>query len=79
MTKQTSPQAPAKQPVLTATHYGAAAGAVCGVVLWALSTWVFKGSAGVPAEVTWAVYVLVPGITTALTGFLTRRNAKSPG
>jgi hypothetical protein len=68
-----------KPPVLTATHYGAAAGAVCGLILWALGTFVFKGSAGVPAEVTWAVYVLVPGITTGAAGFLTRRNAKLAG
>jgi ABC-type spermidine/putrescine transport system permease subunit II len=60
---------------LTETHYGATAGAFIGLASWALQTYVFKGSP--PPEVTAAVYVIVPGIVTGLTAFLTRKNVES--
>lgn len=62
-------------PVLTPTHYGAATLAACGLVLWALGTYVFRGS-GIPAEVQVAVYALLPGILGGVVGFFTRKDAK---
>jgi ABC-type spermidine/putrescine transport system permease subunit II len=63
-------------PQLTPTHYGAAAGAVTGLAIWALDTYVFHGTT--PAEVSAAVSILLPGIVTGITGFLTRKEAKDP-
>lgn len=60
---------------LTPTHYGAASAAACGLVLWVLGTYVFKGS-GVPAAIEAGVYALLPGIIGGVIGFFTRKQLK---
>ena len=61
---------------LTPTHYGAASAAITGLVIWALTRYVFKGS--VPPEVAGAVAILIPGIVGGAIGYFTRKEAKQP-
>jgi hypothetical protein len=61
---------------ITETHVGGAAGIITGVVLWALTTYVFAGST--PDVVQAAVWVLVPGAVGLAGGFFTRRKCKVP-
>jgi hypothetical protein len=50
------------------------AAAVSGLVLWALGTYVFKGS--VPGEVVSWTYVLVPAVLTFTAGYLARHTPR---
>lgn len=61
---------------ITPTHYGAASTALTGLLIWALTRYVFKGS--MPPEVAAAVAVIVPGIVGGAIGYFTRREAKAP-
>lgn len=61
---------------LTPTHYGAASTAITGLLIWALTRYVFKGS--MPPEVAAAVAVIVPGIVGGAIGYFTRKEAKAP-
>jgi hypothetical protein len=52
------------------------AAAVSGLVLWALGTYVFKGS--VPGEVVSWTYVLVPAALTFAAGYFARHTSRPP-
>jgi hypothetical protein len=51
-----------------------ATAAVCGMALWILGRYVFKGD--VPDVVTSWVYVLVPGALTFLAGYFTKHTPR---
>jgi hypothetical protein len=54
----------------TSVQYSTASGAVTGLVLWALGTYVFHNST--PAAVTAAAYVLIPAAVSGIAAFWTR-------
>lgn len=56
----------------TAVQYSGVAGAITGVVLWLLSTYVFKGTT--PAPLEGAAWILIPGAVTYIASLLTRQN-----
>lgn len=58
---------------LTPTHYGAAATAVSGVIIWALTYY-----AHMPPAVGVPLAAVLPGIVGGVTGYLTRAEAKQP-
>jgi hypothetical protein len=59
---------------ITAPGYSAIAGAVTGVILWALQEYAFKGTS-VPEAVAGAVLVCVPALLSWLASLLTKRAA----
>lgn len=63
--------------LLNETQSGTIAGACVGLVLWVLSTYVFKG--GVPGPVSAFVYIVLPALVAGAVGYLTRKSAKKPG
>ena len=60
----------------TATAYSGAAGAITGIVLWVLSTYVFRNG-GVPAPLEGACWVLIPGAVGYISSLLTRKNTSA--
>ncbi|HXJ26378.1 MAG TPA: hypothetical protein VNH17_11785 [Streptosporangiaceae bacterium] len=62
--------------VETKVQASTAAAAVSGLALWALGTYVFKGS--VPDVVTSWVYVIVPSVITFAAGYLAKHTVR-PG
>lgn len=63
-------------PTITAPGYSAIAGALTGVILWALQEYVFK--TGVPEAVEGAVLIIVPALLSWLASLLTKRSAATP-
>jgi hypothetical protein len=61
----------------TATTYSSIAGAVTGLVLWTLSTYVFRHQA-VPGAVEAAAWVLIPALVAGLAARFTRTRAAEP-
>jgi hypothetical protein len=67
-------------PVEAKVQAGSLTAAAAGVALWALQTYVFKGS-DVPAGVVSLVYLLVPGVLALAAGYVaphTHRPELSP-
>jgi hypothetical protein len=58
---------------LSAPSLSAIAGALTGVILWALQEYVFK--TGVPEAVEGAVLVIIPALLSWLASLLTKRSA----
>jgi hypothetical protein len=58
----------------SATYNSAIAGAAAGLIFALLNQYVFKGH--VPSGITAAIYTLICAISTAVAGFLTRRDFK---
>jgi len=65
-------RAVAAAPV-SSTTYSSVAGAVTGVVMWALSAFVFHSHV-IPAELQGALWVLVPAAVTGFASRFTRRS-----
>lgn len=62
-------------PVERKVQASTATAAVCGMILWVLGRYVFKGA--VPdVFVSW-VYVLVPGVLTFAAGYLTKHTPRT--
>jgi hypothetical protein len=59
-------------PSVTAPGYSAIAGAIAGLALWALQTYIFHAPA--PGAVQIAIDVLVPAAVTGIASLLTKRN-----
>jgi uncharacterized membrane protein len=59
---------------VTAPTASAIAGALTGLILWALQEYVFKGSS-VPEAVAGAVLIIVPALLSWLASLLTKRSA----
>ena len=65
-----NPPRPKAEPKVKAATTGAGVGGVLvGLVLWALSDFVFTGPDGIPTAVTTAVVVLIPTALTYLAGY----------
>lgn len=58
----------------TAPGYSTIAGAIAGLVLWALQTYAFHGGA-VPGAVQAACLILIPAAVSGIASLLTRRTA----
>jgi hypothetical protein len=56
----------------TAPGYSTVAGAITGVLLWSLQTYVFRGAA-VPDVLQSAAWILIPALVTGIASLLTRR------
>ena len=52
----------------TKVQAGTAAAFVSGIIIWALQTWVFKGSAVPPGAIS-LVYAVVPALLTLAAGY----------
>jgi len=63
--------------VETKVQAGGLAAAVAGAVLWALQTYVFKGSA-VPDGVVSLVYAIVPALCAVAAGYLAPHTPRTP-
>ena len=55
---------------VTAPAYSAIAGAISGVITWALSTYAFHGAVPQPVQV--ALYVLIPALVTGVASLVTK-------
>ena len=63
-------------PVETKVQASTGAAAVSGLILWALGTYVFKGS--VPGEIVSWTYVLVPAVLTFAAGYAAHHTHRPP-
>lgn len=59
----------------TSVTYSSVAGAITGLVLWALSTYVFRGQV-LPAPIEAAAWILIPCVVNGMASWYTRRSAR---
>ena len=64
-----------RAPVETKVTAGSLAAALSGAVIWALSTYVFKGN-DVPAGLVSLIYVAIPGVLAFAAGYYTRHTPR---
>ena len=63
--------------VETKVQAGTLAAFVAGIIIWALQTWVFKGSA-VPAGLVSLVYAVVPAALALAAGYYAPHTPRTP-